>query len=144
MFDIFNMIAGRVILGDELVAADSANRYQSVAVRVDGSTIEGSAEYPTLSYNLVTVSGVENPLTAPVYMVKLNTASMKYAGRQDVTLTLAEIPGFALEVPAGSVTFPDGAREGSLSVTVVNSSKVPMPPPNGMQPQFIVTICHRI
>jgi hypothetical protein len=62
-------------------------------------------------------------------MVKLNTASMKYAGREDVTLTLAEIPGFALEVPAGSVTFPDGAREGYLSVT-----------PNGMQPQFIVTI----
>ena len=71
------------------MAADSANRYQSVAVRVDGSTIEGSAEYPTLSYNLVTVSGVENPLTAPVYMVKLNTASMKYAGREALSATMS-------------------------------------------------------
>lgn len=107
---------------------------------VDGSTIEGDGEYPTLSYNIVTVSGVDNPLNAPVYMVKLNTASKQYAGLEDVAITLDEIPGFKLEIPAGSVTFPDGSKEGYVSVTVVNSSKVPMAPPNGMQPQFIVTI----
>ena len=88
----------------------------------------------------VTISGVDNPLSAPIYMVKLNTESMVYAGLQDVELTLPKVPGFKLEVPAGSVTFPDGSKEGYLSVTVVNSSKVPMAPPNGMQPQFIVTI----
>ena len=61
-------------------------------------------------------------------------------GNEDVTLTLEEVPGFALTVKAGSVTFPDGSKIGKMSVTVVNSSKVPMAPPNGMQPQFIVTI----
>jgi len=57
-----------------------------------------------------------------------------------VELTLPDVPGFKLEIPAGSVTFPDGSREGYISATVVNSSKIPMTPPNGMQPQFIVTI----
>ncbi len=107
---------------------------------VDGSTTTATGEYPSLSYNLVTISGVDNPLSAPIYMVKLNTESMVYAGLQDAELILPKVPGFKLEVPAGSVTFPDGSKEGYLSVTVVNSSKVPMAPPNGMQPQFIVTI----
>ena len=107
---------------------------------VDGSTTTVEGEYPALSYNLVTVSGAKNPMAAPIYMVKLNTENAVWAGEEDVALTLPEVPGFKLEVPAGSVTFPDGSREGMVSVTVVNSSKVPMAPPNGMQPQFIVTI----
>ncbi len=106
----------------------------------DGSTIVGEGEYPTLSSNIVTVSGVDNPLVKPIYMVKLNLENAVYAGLEDVAITLADIPGFKLEIPAGSVTFPDGSREGYVSVTTVNSSAVPMTPPNGMQPQFIVTI----
>ena len=107
----------------------------------DGSTTTVEGEYPALAYNIVTVSGVDNPLSAPIYMVKLNTANAVMAGGEDdAVLTLPEVPGFKLEVPAHSVTFPDGSREGLVSVTVVNSSKVPMAPPNGMQPQFIVTI----
>ncbi|MBB3063166.1 thrombospondin type 3 repeat-containing protein [Microbulbifer rhizosphaerae] len=106
----------------------------------DGSTTTVEGEYPALAYNLVTVSGVDNPLSSPIYMVKLNTENAVWAGKEDVELTLPEVPGFKLEIPAGSVTFPDGSREGYVSVTVVNSSKVPMTPPNGMQPQFIVTI----
>ena len=107
----------------------------------DGSTTTLEGEYPALAYNIVTVSGVDNPLSAPIYMVKLNTENAVMAGgSEDVVLALPEVPGFKLEVPANSVTFPDGSREGLVSVTVVNSSKVPMAPPNGMQPQFIITI----
>jgi hypothetical protein len=106
----------------------------------DGSTVEGEAEYPSLSYNLVTISGVENPLPAPIYMVKLDTENAVLAGPEDVSLELPEYPGFRLDIAKDSVTFPDGARQGLISVTSVNSSKVPMAPPNGMQPQFIVTI----
>jgi hypothetical protein len=111
-----------------------------VHLLVDGSTVLGDAEFPTLSFNLVTVAGVENPMNGPVYMVQLNTDNAVYAGPEDVVLTLDNYPGFALEIAKDSVTFPDGAREGYISVTPVNASKVPMPPPNGMQPQFIVTI----
>jgi hypothetical protein len=111
-----------------------------VHLLVDGSTVVGNAEFPTLSFNLVTVAGVNNPMNGPVYMVQLNTANAVYAGPSDVVLTLDNYPGFALEIAKDSVTFPDGSREGFVSVTPVNASKVPMPPPNGMQPQFIVTI----
>jgi RHS repeat-associated protein len=107
---------------------------------IDGSTTTAQGEYPTLSQNIVTVSGVNNPLSAPVYMVKLNTNSAVWAGKEDVEVTLTDVPGFKLEIQKDSVTFPDGSREGQVSVTAVNSSKVPMAPPNGMQPQFIVTI----
>jgi len=106
----------------------------------DGSTASIEGEFPSLSYNIVTVAGVENPLTSPIYMVKLNTEHSVLAGRQDVVLELDKFPGFKLEITKDSVTFPDGSREGLISVTPVNASKVPMPPPNGMQPQFIVTI----
>ncbi len=73
-------------------------------------------------------------------MVKLDTANAVTVGDEDVEYTVPELPGFKLSVKAGSVTFPDGSKSGQLSVTAVNANKVPMPPPNGMQPQFIVTI----
>jgi hypothetical protein len=111
-----------------------------VHIIVDGSTATISGEYPSLSYHLVTVPGVENPMSSPVYMVKLDTENGVLAGKEDVALTLDSFPGFKLEVAKNSVTFPDGSREGIISVTSVNASKVPMAPPNGMQPQFIVTI----
>lgn len=107
---------------------------------VDGSTATVDGEFPTLAYNIVTVSGVDNPLASPVYMVKLDTENAVLAGPADVELTLESFPGFKLEIAKDSVTFPDGSRQGLISVTPVNSSKVPMAPPNGMQPQFIVTV----
>ena len=106
----------------------------------DGSTADAEGEYPNLSYNLVTVSGVDNPLSRPIYMVKLNEANKVWAGAQDAVVTLPELPGFKLEVPAGSVTFLDGSREGYISVTSVNANTVPKTPPDGMQPQVVVTI----
>jgi len=106
----------------------------------DGSTATIEGEFPSLSYNIVTVSGVDNPLSAPVYMVKINTENSVLAGTEDVALELDKFPGFKLVIAKGSVTFPDGSNEGLVSVTPVNASKVPMAPPNGMQPQFIVTI----
>jgi Glucodextranase, domain B/CarboxypepD_reg-like domain len=106
----------------------------------DGSTATVDGEFPSLSYNIVTVAGVDNPLSAPIYMVRLDTEGAVRAGPTDVALTLPSYPGFKLEIARDSVTFPDGSREGLISVTPVNASKVPMAPPNGMQPQFIVTI----
>jgi hypothetical protein len=106
----------------------------------DGSTASEAGEFPSLGYNLVTISGVDNPLSSPIYMVKLDTQNAVYAGTKDVVLELKDYPGFKLEIAKDSVTFPDGSREGYISVTPVNAGTVPMAPPNGMQPQFIVTI----
>ncbi|MDT4330396.1 carboxypeptidase regulatory-like domain-containing protein [Methylomonas sp. MS20] len=112
----------------------------AVRLVADGSTTSAEGEWPTLAFNLVTIAGADNPLSAPIYLVKLDTVNAKTVGDQDVTLTLPDVPGFALEIKRGSVTFPDGKKTGKLSVTPVNASKIPMAPPNGMQPQFIVTI----
>lgn len=106
----------------------------------DGSTSTVEGEYPSLAFDVFTISGADNPLPAPIYLVKLDTLHAQHVGEHDVTLTLPDVPGFALDVKAGSVTFPDGNKSGQLSVTPVNASKIPMPPPNGMQPRFIVTI----
>jgi hypothetical protein len=111
-----------------------------VHIIVDGSTATVAGEFPSLGYHLVTISGVDNPMSSPVYMVKLDTENGVLAGKDDVVLTLDNFPGFKLEIAKDSVTFPNGSREGIISVTSVNASKVPMTPPNGMQPQFIVTI----
>ncbi|MEY3288356.1 MAG: hypothetical protein RLZZ419_598 [Pseudomonadota bacterium] len=112
----------------------------SVRLIADSSTTTSEGEWSTLAFNLVTIAGADNPLAAPIYLVKLDTVNAKQVGDQDITLTLPDVPGFALEVKKGSVTFPDGKKTGQLSVTPVNASKIPMAPPNGMQPQFIVTI----
>ncbi|MCF6212373.1 MAG: carboxypeptidase-like regulatory domain-containing protein, partial [Gammaproteobacteria bacterium] len=111
-----------------------------VHLLADGSTATVGGEWPTLSYNIVTIAGAENPLSAPIYMVKLDTENAVTVGDEDVVYTLPDMPGFKLTVKAGSVTFPDGSKSGQISVTAVNANKIPMPPPNGMQPQFIVTI----
>ena len=127
--------------------ADSEGRFKIENVPVgpihliaDGSTATVEGEWPTLAYNIVTVSGNDYPMPSPIYMVKLNMETAVWAGEEDVEVTIPEVPGFKLEIPAGSVTFPDGSKEGYVSVTAVNNNTVPMAPPNGMQPQFIVTI----
>jgi hypothetical protein len=56
------------------------------------------------------------------------------------TLTLPQVPGFALTILPGSATFPGGARTGCVTVTPVNGDKVPMSPGFGQQPRFVVTI----
>ncbi len=111
-----------------------------VHLLIDGSTTPLAGEWPTLSYNPITVAGAINSLPAPVYLLPLATGRAVNVGTNDVDITLPEIPGFKLHIAKDSVTFPDGSKTGQLSVTVVNNNKIPMPPPNGMQPQFIVTI----
>ncbi|MCG8356303.1 MAG: DUF6531 domain-containing protein [Kiloniellales bacterium] len=137
----------RIEDSDDEAVADEEGQFQLAGVPVgplhliaDGSTATVPGVWPTLSFSLVTVPGVDNPLPAPIYLVALDMENARMVGAEDVDYALPEIPGFKLTVKAGSATFPDGSNVGELSVTVVNANKVPMPPPNGMQPQFIITI----
>ncbi len=111
-----------------------------VHLYVEGSTTNRSGEWPSLSYNIVTVPGVDNPMASPIYLVELDVNNAVTVGSQDVVVTNPDIPGFALDVKQGSVTFPDGSKTGKLSITRVNANRVPMTPPNGMQAQMVVTI----
>jgi len=107
----------------------------------DGSTATVPGEYPTLMFELVNIAGQDNSLGMPIYLLPLDIGSAAtVGGTQDVLYTLPEVPGFSLTVKAGSVTFPDGTTEGQISVTQVHADKVPMAPPNGLQPRFVITI----
>lgn len=109
----------------------------------DGSTAgaPGVLEYPTLMYELTTISGADNTVGMPIYLVPIDIANSKLVGGdEDVIYTIPNVPGFSFTVKANSVTFPDGRKQGYISVTQVHADKVPMVPQIGQQPNFIVTI----
>ncbi|HEY2292365.1 MAG TPA: DNRLRE domain-containing protein, partial [Thermoanaerobaculia bacterium] len=108
---------------------------------VDGSTTSRPGSWPDLEFVMTTVAGREIDLGMPIYLLPLNEAAgLLIDETHGGTLTLPEIPGFALEIKPGSVTFPGGSRSGLVSVTAVHADKVPMVPNFGQQPRFIVTI----
>ncbi|HEX4966359.1 MAG TPA: DNRLRE domain-containing protein [Thermoanaerobaculia bacterium] len=112
-----------------------------VKLIADGSTTTRPGSWPDLEFVLFLVPGRDNPLTMPVYLLPLDLAhGLLIDETHGGTVRLPAAPGFALEVPAGSVTFPGGGRSGTISVTLVHSDKVPMVPNFGQQPRFIVTI----
>src|SRR5215470_4165810 len=107
----------------------------------DGTTATGPNSYPTLEYDIVTVAGNDNTVGTPIYLPALDTSSKLCVDEtHGGTLTLPQVPGFALTVLPGSATFPGGSRTGCVTVTPVNGDKVPMAPGFGQQPRFIVTI----
>ncbi|HBL29384.1 MAG TPA: hypothetical protein DD490_21340 [Acidobacteria bacterium] len=108
---------------------------------VDGSTVERPGAWPDLEFVVTTVPGRDNPLTMPVFLLPLDLAhGVPVDEVRGGVITLPDVPGFALEIAPGSVTFPGGSRSGLVSVTVVHSDKVPMVPNFGQQPRLIVTI----
>lgn len=107
----------------------------------DGTTATSSKTYPTLEYDIVTVAGNDNTVGMPIYLPALDQVNKLCVDEtHGGTLTLPQVPGFALTVLPGSATFPGGSRQGCVTVTPVNGDKVPMSPGFGQQPRFIVTI----
>jgi len=111
-----------------------------VHIIVDGSTTSATGDWPTLSYNLVTVAGVDTPMSKPVYLLKLDNDNAVWVGNEDKVIQVVGVPGFALNVKKDSVIFPDGSKQGKLSITQVNSWTLPMTPPYGIQPAMVFTI----
>ncbi|MEP7013183.1 MAG: hypothetical protein ABJC13_22920 [Acidobacteriota bacterium] len=112
-----------------------------VKLIVDGSTTSRPGAWPDLEFVMATIPGRDNTLGMPSFLLPIDLAQgvlidETHGGR----ITLANVPGFALDVLPGSVTFPGGSRSGVVSVTAVHSDKVPMVPNFGQQPRLIVTI----
>ncbi len=108
---------------------------------VDGSTVTRSGSWPDLELEVTTIPGREKTLPMPVYLLPIDLPNGIFVSEtQGGTLTLPGIPGFALEIQPGSVTFPNGSKSGVVSVTMVHSDRVPMTPNFGQQPRLIVTI----
>jgi hypothetical protein len=101
---------------------------------IDGSTATRDGLWPDLEFALVTVAGQDNTVGMPIRLPLLDEGSSKIVGGdEDVTLTMADVPGVALTVFKNSASFADGSTIGRITVTQVHLDKVPMPPPNGSQ-----------
>jgi hypothetical protein len=112
-----------------------------IFMEIDGTTTSREGEWPVLEFEMVTVAGVDNDLGRPVYLVRLDRGSSAFVSRtQSAIITLDEYPGFSLNISEDSTRFPNGDREGTVSVTYVHNDKVPMVPNLGQQPDFVVTI----
>lgn len=108
---------------------------------VDGGTATRTGTWPTLDFDMITVSGQNNTLNMPIFLPELNPANRICVDENNGgILILPEVPGFELAVAPGAATFAGGSRSGCVSVTPVNLDKVPMAPAFGQQPRFVVTI----
>jgi len=108
---------------------------------VDGSTSTEPETYPTLSFQLATIAGLDNTLPGPIYLPAIDTDNSQVGGGdQDVILTMNGVPGVQYKVFAHSVTFPDGSHTGRLTLSQVHADKVPMTPPNGTAPRLVGTL----
>jgi hypothetical protein len=112
-----------------------------VLLHVNGDTTPRAGTWPRLEFLIMDVPGRVNGVRRPLYLLPIDVErGRRVSATTGGTLTLPEVPGFALEIAPGSVTFPDGSREGVVSVTSVHPDKVPMSPAFAQQPRFIVTV----
>lgn len=112
-----------------------------VHLLVDGSTTSRPGTWPVLDFVLMSVPGRTNRLPSPIYLLPFDVdRGLPVSEVDGGILEIPEIPGLSLLVEPGSVTFPDGGRSGTVSVTAVHSDKVPMPPNFAQQPRLILTI----
>jgi len=112
-----------------------------IVLYVNGGTSTSSFTFPTLSFQMATVPGVNNTLGHPVYLPALDTAnSQVVGGNQAVQLTMTGVPGLVYTVAPNSVTFPDGTHVGTLTLSQVHGDRVPMAPPNGTAPRLVGTL----
>ncbi len=112
-----------------------------VRLIADGSTSTRLGTWPTLEFPLYTISGQDNTVGMPMYLLPIDvTRGIQVSEQTGGTLTFPELPGFSLKIAPGTALFPGGTRAGTVSVTLVHSDKMPMTPAFGQQPQFLVTI----
>ncbi|MDP9191858.1 MAG: carboxypeptidase-like regulatory domain-containing protein [Acidobacteriota bacterium] len=112
-----------------------------VKLFVDGTTTQRDGTWPTLEYPIYTIAGIDNRIEMPIFLLPIDVRrGLHVDDSTGGTLTIPELPGFSLTIPAGTATFPGGGRTGVVSATLVHFDKMPMTPAFGQQPRFIVTI----
>jgi len=104
----------------------------NVHLEVFGASTSRPGTWPQLAFVFNTVSGQTNELGMPIRLLPLDDDSARVVGGpEDVTIPVSGVAGAELTVFADSVTFPDGSRTGTVTVTQVHGDKVPMQAPMG-------------
>jgi hypothetical protein len=113
----------------------------TVHLVVDATTISVPGPWPSLIFELTTVSGQDNTIGMPIFLVALDAPRAALAGGdQDVTLTMSDVVGASLTVFAHSLTCPDRSSQCPVLISQVHNDKVPMPPLAGQAPTLVWTI----
>ncbi len=113
----------------------------NIKLEVNATTTTLPGQWPMLMFVLTTVSGQDNTIGMPIFVVALDAAHAKMAGGdQDVTLEMTNVTGAQLTVFAHSVTCPDGSSQCPIMISQVHNDKVPMPPLAGQNPPMVWTI----
>ncbi len=137
------------ILGTSLTAqTDAAGRFEipgapvgMIRLEIDGTTAARPGTWPIIDYDFATISGHSNDLGKPIRLLPLDTGTAQtVGGTDDVTLTVTGLAGTGITIFAGSATFPDGSREGEVTITQVPSNKVPMVAPRGGNFTLAITL----
>jgi hypothetical protein len=124
---------GRFSLPDTPVA--------TITLEADGSTATRPGVWPMLHFELTTISGADNTIGMPIYLLTIDTPNGQVVGGpEDVTLTMSNVDGLSLTVFADSVTCLDGSHQCLVSISQVHNDKVPMPPLSGAAPPLIWTV----
>ena len=126
---------------------DLGERQGPAHLVVDGNTATNGV-FPSLHYEVVIVPNAPNALPAPVKLPELNENTVPFDGSEDVTLTIPEVEGLEMHVPAHTVvTLPSGtvveAGSGNaveLRLSQVHHDDIPMPMPDGASPPFAWTL----
>ena len=127
---------------------DSQGQFQLTGVPVgaihviaDGNTAILPGFTYQMMYEVNTVAGRDNTVGMPIYLLPLDLPNAQtISPSQGANIAVSSVAGFSLDIPAGGITFSDGTQTGSVSVTQVPRDKVPMPPPNGLNPKLVFTI----
>jgi hypothetical protein len=110
-------------------------------LRVDGTTTSRPGSWPVLEYELTALSGQDNTIGMPIFLLPLDTENARLVGGDaDVILTMPNIPQFEMKVFAHAAICPGGAPQCVVGVTQVHRDKVPMPPIGGAAPDLVLTV----
>lgn len=108
---------------------------------VDATTTTRPGTWPVLHFVVTTVSGQDNTIGMPIFVLTIDTPSARIVGGpEDVTLNMSNVAGVELTVFANSVTCLDGSHQCAVSISQVHNDKVPMPPLEGAAPRLIWTV----
>ncbi len=124
---------GRFAIADAPIGA--------VHLVIEGETALRDGTWPRLTYDIITVAGVDNDIGGPIYLPELapeNTAEV--GGDADVTIAMDGVEGATLTVFANSVTCLDGSSECAITWSQVRGERVPDPAPMGSTFDMVATL----
>jgi RHS repeat-associated protein len=113
---------------------------------VDGATIPMSVTGPNKKFSALSIVvniglSQSNVLQRPIYLAPLTIdTAITVDSAADVTVTDTNAPGVQLDIPAGAATFPDGSKNGVISMSVNPASRSTVPPLAFAQPKNVISL----